>query len=133
MNKKASQNFWQNYLSTLIFLWFAYYIYTNSRFHINFTWGNVSLAFADFSMEIIQVFQALLLWYVILLIPHYLKYGEDSKARIVLGYFKKVIHWDNSYTEKERVAFLAWLVKLFFIPLMITWLTNHVFNLINNW
>ena len=26
-----------------------------------------------------------------------------------------------------------WVVKLFFIPLMVVWLTQHIFSLINNW
>jgi len=58
-------------------------------------------------------------------------HSDDSKASIVLGYFRKVLKGDNSYTEKERVAFLAWVVKLFFVPLMITWLTQHIFSMIN--
>lgn len=133
MNKKALKNFPENYFSTFLFLWGAYFLYTRSSFHINFIGKEVSIWFLNINLEIQYVFHAILFLYIILLIPYYLVYHEDSKARIILGYFKKAFSWDRSYTEKERVALLAWVVKLFFIPLMITWLTQHIFSLVNNW
>lgn len=133
MNRKALKNFPKNYLSTVSFLWFAHFLYTNTSFYSDFIWGIVSLPFLNYSLQIQHVFYSVLFAYVILLIPFYLVYSHESKARIVLWYFKKVLQWNNSYSEKERVAFLAWVVKLFFVPLMITWLTQHIFSLINNW
>lgn len=71
--------------------------------------------------------------YIILLIPFYIKYPEiESKALIVIQYFGKILRGDNSYSKKEQTALLAWIVKLFFAPLMISWLANHVFNMLNN-
>lgn len=133
MNTRAIKNFWPNYLSTLLFLGFAYYIYSRSGFHINFINQEVAIGFLNFRFKIQYVFYFLLSAYIIFLIPFYLCYHEESKARVVLWYFKKVLQWNNSFTEKERVSLLAWLVKLFFVPLMVVWLTQHIFSLINNW
>ncbi len=133
MNEKTVITFLKNYLSTLLFLGCAYFIYTHSGFHRDFINTEVALFFTDFRLELRDVFYAVWIWYIIGLIPYYLTYTHESKALIVLGYFKKVISGNNSYTEKERVALLAWVVKLFFVPLMIVWLTQHVFSLINNW
>ena len=50
----------------------------------------------------------------------------------MIRYFWKVISGDNSYSHREKTALLAWIVKLFFVPLMVTWLTQHIFTTINN-
>jgi protein-S-isoprenylcysteine O-methyltransferase Ste14 len=126
-------NFLKNYLSTLFFIFLAYLIYTRSNFHFDFISGNVSIDFLNINLEILNVFYAIIGLYVVFLIPLYLKYPAESKARIVIGYFSKVIRGDNSYSEKEKTALLVWIVKLFFAPLMITWLTKHIFSLVNNW
>ena len=34
-------------------------------------------------------------------------------------------------TPDEYTAFRAWMVKLFFLPLMIVWLSGHIVNLMN--
>jgi protein-S-isoprenylcysteine O-methyltransferase Ste14 len=50
-----------------------------------------------------------------------------------LRYFIKIIQGRASVPdEREKTALLAWIVKLFFAPLMIIWLTDHIFNLTNH-
>lgn len=125
-------NFFKNYFSTLLFILWAYFLYSSSGFHSNFIDQSVRIGFLDFSLYIPYVFYTVVVLYVIFLIPFYSVYPEKSKARIVIGYIRKVLRWDNSYSNKEKTALLAWIVKLFFIPLMITWFTQHVFSVINN-
>jgi len=125
-------NFLKNYLSTCLFICIAYTIYTNSDFHINFFSGNVSLQFIDLSLQITSVLYGIFYTYFILLIPYYMVYTSPSKARTVLGYFLKILRGDNSQTKQEQTALLAWIVKIFFAPLMITWVTQHTFNMFNS-
>ena len=67
-----------------------------------------------------------------LLIPFYITYPAASKARLVYAYIWEILTWGTNYTSKHTNALLAWIVKLFFAPLMIVWITNHFFNLINS-
>jgi len=126
-------NFIKNYLSTLILLGFWYLLYTQNSFYSDFITKTVSISFNDISLFIPHIFYWILILYIIFLVPLYLTYPEVSKARHTLRYCKKVLKWNNNFEEKEKISLLAWVVKLFFAPLMITWLTEHIFSLINNW
>lgn len=125
-------NFLKNYLSTLLFILFAYVIYTHSQFHINFMSGSLSFNFFEWSIPQLQIFYWIVVLYIIMLIPYYIIYPLKSKARIVIWYFMKVASGNRSYSEIEKTALLAWIVKLFFVPLMITWLSGHIFSMTNN-
>jgi len=125
-------NFLKNYLSTILFIVIAHTIYTHSDFHINFFQGTLTLSFIDISIAITTVLYSIFYAYFVLLVPYYLVYKTPSKARIVIGYFWKVLRGDNTQSPQEQTALLAWIVKIFFAPLMITWLTQHVFNMLNN-
>ena len=125
-------NFLKNYLSTLLFIFFAYLIYTSSDFHIDFMSGSLSFIFAEWTVKQIDIFYGILVLYIICLVPYYIVYPFKSKARIVIAYFLKVVRGNRDYSEKEKTALLAWIVKLFFIPLMITWLSGHIFSMTNN-
>lgn len=131
--KNTPKNFFKNYLSTLFFLLIAYFIYTKNSFHIDFISVSVRIDFLDIVLELKYVFYVILALYVIFLVPLYYVYSEKSKARIVLGHLKKTIKGDSTMNHDEKTALLAWVVKLFFAPLMIVWLTQHIFTLINNW
>lgn len=125
-------SFLKNYLSTCLFIIFAATLYQNNDFHRNFFQGNLQLNFLDISLEITTVLWAVFYAYFILLIPYYLVYTSESKWRIILQYLWKVAKGNPKQTDKEQTALLAWIVKIFFAPLMITWLTQHIFNMINN-
>ena len=125
-------NFFKNYFSTLFMLACAYVFYTNNSHFINFSSGTVWFSFVNFHISLAYFFYGILTLYVLFLVPFYLYYEKPSKARIVLGYLWRLIRWRFSYSQKEQTALLSWIVKLFFAPLMIVWLTQHIFNLINN-
>ena len=125
-------NFLKNYFSSLGLILMAYLIYTRSDFHTWFIWWNVSIDIVNFSFPVVGIFYIVALLYIILLIPYYLLYPNSSKARLALRSVKRVISWDIKQVEAEKTAILAIIVKLFFIPLMLVWLTNHIANMINN-
>jgi len=126
-------NFLKNYFSTLLMLFFGYILYTQNTFYNEFITKTVSLSFVDISLFIPHIFYTILGLYLILLVPLYLIYPHASKARLTFRYCKKVLTWNNNFEEKEKTSLMAWIVKLFFAPLMITWLTEHIFSLGNNW
>lgn len=125
--------FCKNYFSTLFLILFAYVLYTHSPFYVGFISQSVGLNALQYTLYIPHIFYSVIVLYIVLLIPFYIVYPQKSKARIIVYSFYKIISWDNSYSQKEKTALLSWIVKLFFIPLMITWLTKHIFSTINNW
>lgn len=125
-------NFIKNYVSTLSFLAFAYYFYSQNSNFSNFSSGSVWFVFHNFSFDIISVFYYILGAYIIFLIPYYVSYPSKSKARLVYWYIWQIMRWWNDYGMEHKNALLAWIVKLFFAPLMIVWITQHTFNLINS-
>ena len=127
------QNFIKNYLSTLLFIFVAYFIYSEITFYQNFLIKNYSLKFIDVSINTLTIFKAIILSYVVLLIPFYIFHKDKSKARIIIKYLgDKIINYKQKITKEEKVSILAWAVKLFFAPLMIVWLTWHIFTMLNN-
>lgn len=126
-------NLFKNYFSTLLFICLAGWLYFNLNFYTDYVGQTKTINFADVSFAVENVFYAVAGLYVVFLVPFYLKYHEPSKARHVIRYMKKVFVGRNDFSERERVSVLAWVVKLFFVPLMLTWLTGHIFSLINNY
>lgn len=124
--------FLKNYCSTVLFIVLAYIFYSSNDFYINFFSGGLSFVFTDFGISVRSILWTVVRLYVVLLIPYYIYYKTPSKARTVIWYFKKVISGDPSQSQKEKTAILSWLVKLFWAPLMITWLSGHIFNMFNN-
>lgn len=124
-------NFLKNYFSTISFLYFAYYFYSTNEHFLSFSSWTVGFVFNNFSFEIITVFHFVFTLYFFLLIPYYFIYPYSSKARLVYKYIWEIIKWWNDYGDRHKTALLAWIVKLFFVPLMLVWITGHSFNLIN--
>lgn len=125
-------NFLKNYFSSMLLIGLAYMIYTRSNFHPDFISGTATINILELSFPIIWVFYTVIALYIILLVPYYLTYPYASKARLALRYMKRVMIGDHTKNEKEKTAVLAIIVKLFFIPLMLVWLTNHIVNMMNN-
>ena len=126
-------NFIKNYFSTILFLIIAYTWLLNITFYQNFVIKDLSFNFNFFSINTLTICRFILLAYIIFLIPFYLVYKEKSKARTIIEYLiKKVKNIKHKINHEEKVALLAWMVKLFFAPLMIVWFSWQVFTLINN-
>lgn len=128
-------NFLKNYISTIIFIILLYIFYlTHSYYSWFFVW-EYSFLFLDwFKINIKEIFLIIIKLYFILLIPFYAFFDWKSKARIILWFlYNKIIKRNKkNITQAEKTAILAWIVKWFFAPLMIFWLTWHIFELTNN-
>ncbi|MBW7955015.1 DUF1295 domain-containing protein [Candidatus Gracilibacteria bacterium] len=128
-------NFLKNYISTLSFIIFLYIFYSTQKYYAGFFVGEYSFLFLDgFKVNIKEIFLIIIKLYFILLIPFYAFFDGESKARIILGFlYNKIIKRNKkNITQAEKTAILAWIVKGFFAPLMIFWLTGHIFELTNN-
>lgn len=127
------QNFLKNYLSTLSFIFLAYFFYSSNAYYQNFLIKTNSFKFIDYSVNTLDIFHGIILSYIILLIPFYIIYWDKSKARMIYSYLvKKVKNLKHKLPKKTKIAFLAWAVKLFFAPLMIVWITDHTITMLNN-
>lgn len=125
-------NFIKNYVSTLSLIAAWYLFYSNNQRFLNFSKGDISLNMVDISLSFSSIFYTIIVLYVLLLIPFYLAYpAMTSKAVLVFRLLWKAIQ-AKAGTPEEYTALRAWIVKLFFLPLMIVWLSQHIFNLINS-
>ncbi len=126
-------NFLKNYLSTILFLFIIYFFYSNIPFYQNFLIKDFSFRFIDFSINSIYIYKTIILSYIITLVPFYIFYKPKSKARIIINYIiKKIKNIKYKMISDEKVSILSWFVKMFFAPLMIIWLTSHIFTMLNN-
>lgn len=120
----------KNYLSSSLFIILWYIFYTHNSYYSWFLFFNIQII--DFHLNTIDIFNFLLLLYLALLIPFYLIENEKSKARIVLNSIKnKLTIKDYKINTEEKNSILAWIVKLFFIPLMIIWISQDASIIIN--
>lgn len=120
----------KNYLSTMLFIIIWYLFYVNNNYYESFFVKDIFIFGFDFNT--INIFHFIIIAYAILLIPFYLLEKNKSKARIVLNYFyKKIKNPEIKIEKEEKNSILAWIVKLFFTPMMILWLTNNSINIIN--
>lgn len=124
------KHFLKNYFSTLSFIFIIYIFYKinpyfSGQFIRNFT-------FLDFTLNSLDIFHILILLYIILLIPFYLIEKEKSKARIIYNFlWKKFKDKNYKINDTEKNSILAWIVKMFFAPLMVYSFFNMSFNLID--
>ncbi len=126
-------NFLKNYLSTVFFILSIFAFYYLSDFNNSFFIKTISINSYYFFVNSLNVFRWVIIAYIVLLIPFYYFHTWKSKARIILNYLiKKIKKPSLKIKDKEKVSILAWIVKWFFAPLMILWLTNHIFTVINN-
>lgn len=123
-------NFLKNYISSLLVIAFAALVYQKIPFYYDFTHQIVNFFVWDISVQTITIFYWIIVLYIIVLIPYYLIYPMKSKARLLWIYLYKTFKWE-SYDSREQVAFRAIMVKLFFVPLMVVWLTEHIANMTN--
>ena len=128
-------NFSKNYLSTSFFLFSTYFFYSHINFFQNFLIKNLYIKYLDININSLIIFKIIIWLYLILLIPFYLNKNKKfkSKARIIIEYIiKKNKNIEYKIKNEEQLSILSWLVKVFFAPLMIIWLTWHIITTSNN-
>ncbi len=127
-------NFFKNYTSTLAFIFIAYFFYREIPFYQNFLIKDLNIKFINLNFNTLIIYKAIIISYIILLIPFYTYLeNEKSKARKIINYIiKKIYNLKYKISKDEKISILSWIVKLFFIPLMILWLTLHVSTMLNN-
>ena len=120
----------QSYFSTLLFISIWYLFYTNNFYYGNLLFKNMS--FLNFSINTIDVFNIVFLLYIILLIPFYLIEKEESKAlSIIKTINNKIKNKKYKINKQEKTNILSWLLKLFYVPLMLSWISNNLFIVLN--
>ena len=127
-------NFLKNYFSTLVFIVLVYFFYSNIPHYQDFLRWEFSLTFnQNIKTNSAVIFQMVIALYIIFLVPFYIVYKEKSKARIIIKViFDSIFKQKRNIKQHEKTAILAWIVKAFFAPLMIFWLSEHSFNMLNN-
>lgn len=120
-------NFLKNYLSTSLFIIFFLFFYKINSYlswnlyvtlDINILWENIKIE--DFIFQFFKI-------YLILLIPYYIIEEWKSKALIIIEFIiKKIKNINYEINNIEKNAILAWIVKIFFWPLMLKYLINGI-------
>ncbi len=123
--------FLKNYFSTIFYIIILYLFYSQVWYYKDFLITNFQFKFIDLNINSLYIFQSIILLYIILLVPFYYKNNNKSKALTIIdSLFKK--NKNNKEKENIKTSFLALLVKWFFAPLMIIWLTWHIITTLNN-
>lgn len=126
-------NYFKNLFSTSIFIIiFLFYFKTNNYLSSNL---DVTLNFKllDFSIIVNDFIFKFFIVYLIFLIPFYLIETWTSKARIIIKFIiNKIKDINYKINFEEKNAILAWLVKIFFWPLMLKYLINWLNSISNN-
>lgn len=120
----------KNYIPTVIILILWYIFFTTNGYYNWFLFYNIRII--DFTINTKDIFFYLMVLYFIILIPFYIIEKEKSKARIIFWVIKNKLK-DSNYkiNLEEKNSILAWLVKLFFAPLMIVWISSNISEIIN--
>ena len=129
----------KNYASTMVFIAFGYFYYWNAEYHRGFLAATYKLNFAPgISFTSQDVFLNGVLLYAALLIPFYWlprHRGVRSKARIVLSFLHRrfVLGYNIGPAERASAANAgrALIIKFFYAPLMVKWLFDHIFGMVN--
>jgi len=120
-------------LSTIFFIFIVYFFYTHIHFYQNFFIKDFYIKIINYHFDTIFIYKWIIFSYILLLIPFYYKEEKKSKARIIIEYIiKKNQNIKYKIKKEELLSILAWLVKSFFAPLMIIWLTTNIVNIANN-
>jgi len=126
-------NFLKNYLSTIFFIFILFTFYYLNDFYNSFFIKDLNIPSLFYSINSLEIFKWIIISYIVLLIPFYYFHTWKSKARIIINYlFKNIKKPELKINNEEKVSILAWMVKWFFAPLMILWLSGHIFTVINN-
>ncbi len=154
----VSRRFAANYFSTLAFIGLSYWIVTfASEFHRGILQGQLQLGMIgiDFGLQVRELFVALIVLYVIVLVPFYARYPwlrskasiflqglwfsllrmlrPESRARMAVRARRPMaLPFRAALSPAARQAALALLLKFFFAPLMINWCLGHIGDMTNS-
>jgi protein-S-isoprenylcysteine O-methyltransferase Ste14 len=124
----------KNYLSTIFFILLIYGFYNSFSYFTTFFTATFTLQPLKFSIQSVDIFKWVIGLYILILPIFYLQSENKSKALIVIEYlFKKGKYFSYKANFEEKTSFLAWIVKAFWAPLMIFWLSEHIITMINKW
>jgi hypothetical protein len=99
------KNFLKNYFSTILFMIIGYIFYTNNSYYESILFFDVK--FINLTINSLDVFNYLMIFYFIILIPFYLIENENSKARVVIGtIIKKIKNKSYKITSLEKNSIL---------------------------
>ena len=123
--------FFKNYFSTMSFISFWYFYYSNITYFQNELFRKFYIPDTQIVIDSQNIFLWLIIFYWIVLIPYYYFYNQKSKARIVINYGIEKIALKSlkKMSPTEKTALLSWVLKLFFAPLMIIWFMDHIHKL----
>lgn len=124
----------QNLFSSLFFLWGSYVFYTHQSYFVwFFQWNYTLIPYIEHIFTIQNIFWYFLLIYSFLLALYYIFERGKSKALLIIEYMMQMIRKKSFFlpNTQEKNAILSWCVKIFFVPLMIFWLTWHIFDTTN--
>jgi protein-S-isoprenylcysteine O-methyltransferase Ste14 len=129
----TTRRFAANYFSTLLFIGLCYWLISDySDFHEGMLQGRWDFAplGIDRAVSIQQLFVALIVVYVIVLVPYYAHYRWLHSKSLVfmrgvwMGWRRqKARPW---ISPKTKQAGLALLLKFYFAPLMLNWCLLHI-------
>lgn len=123
----------KNYFSTIGFIIVIYLFYTSVPFYQDFLLKHLQIPFLGIHIYTKDIFQSVVFLFISLLPLFYIYHTEKSKALVVIEYiWKKIRSFSYKMNEKEKVSILAWIVKAFWAPLMIFWLSENITWMIQN-
>ncbi len=134
---KTIKNLAKNYFSTLFFIWLLVAYYGTNEYYSSFLLKDLNISFINWETVINKTYKSfnlyliIIILYSIFLIPYYYFEKEKSKARIIFTcIYKKIKNKTYKINFSEKTAILSWLVKWFYIPIILIWLTENLFNFI---
>jgi len=126
-----------NYGATVVFMAAALWFYTHgSAFHRNLLDGALAIPGGQYTLRAPDLLFWLAVAYAVVLLPYYaLLPGTTSKARIAFTYLGGQLFAAQRprFGREEQQAFLALLLKFFFVPLMLNWLLGSASEVLEHW
>ena len=122
----------KNFLSSIFFLCIAYMLYTKLPYYRNYFGGSYNFPFLKASIRTLEAFSWVFALYAafLFLIFFLEKNPKVGKGVNALRALKKIFSHPLDSFEKgiprdEKIALLAILLKIFFTPLLISWLLSN--------
>lgn len=131
----------KNFLASISVLTFVYVFYTNVPYFEDYFTVTHDFDFFGWGGEFttFQVFRIIVGMYALGLLGLYMfeKKSSTSKSIYALRALRKIIThpiktFEKGLLPKEKVSILTLIVKVFFTPLMISWLAAHTANMFSN-
>lgn len=121
-------NFFKNYLSTTFFIIISYLIYFDSVFYRNFLIKSVNIKFFDFNISTLSIYKWIVILYLVFLIPFYIYFKDNSKARII---FEHLYNKIKDFLEKTITGKIISILQFIFFILLIYIFVYYKINIFN--